>query len=579
MKSTLLTVAISAITIGKLNPRKEFDETELKELSETIREQGIIQPLLLRYTDKADKYELVCGNRRLLAASAIGLKEVPAKVQEMTDDEAVEAMIVENLQRANINDIEEASAFLRLIKTKGKKMEDIAITVGKTPKYVASRLKLTDLLPEFQTAIRDRFMDVDLGLKIAVLSQETQKALWKSERCKAGEEIDITTWTIGKYQQKLSSAPFDLKDKELNKTMGACVGCPNNTASNTLLFPEMEGVGMCLLSKCFSGKVQESYNRELKKAIEDPAVILVAEVYEENAVTKALKAKGHDVLIRGYGYGEKQTYSKVEAPEVMTRTDWEEENETEIAEEWSKQETEKYWNEEQANAKKELDAYNKSIATGNYNKAFIVDGDKKGTYVYITLKKASNKTSKDAKGKKPSEEKVNVQAEIKRMSDNEKRKKELDGEKMQPLYYEALRKGNDFLTNKPMKKEEIIAGVIIAAENLSHSYKSKFLREIKAPNNDYRSNSIYKSLAKRTETQVQQCLNLVNRYLIIDKCQPGNGTSADNSNKGAVLVDIVTIYKPKESDKIYKDQMAERKKRGERLAVRIEQLKNANKKK
>jgi ParB family transcriptional regulator, chromosome partitioning protein len=137
---------LSEIVPTPLQPRTEFRGEGLAELVESIRERGIIQPLIVRRN--GDKLELIAGERRWRAAIEVGLEEVPVIVREASDQEVLELALIENLQREDLNPIEEATAFSRLAREFGLKQEEIAKKVGKSRAAVANSMRLLDLETE-----------------------------------------------------------------------------------------------------------------------------------------------------------------------------------------------------------------------------------------------------------------------------------------------------------------------------------------------------------------------------------------------------------------------------------------------
>src|SRR5688572_12974605 len=124
-------------------PRKAFDADKLKELAESIRAQGLIQPILVRKDGRY--FRLIAGERRWRAAQLAGLKEIPALVREATDAEAFELALVENLQREDLNPIEEAQGYRRLTEDRGLSQEQVAQRVGKDRSTIANALRLLTL--------------------------------------------------------------------------------------------------------------------------------------------------------------------------------------------------------------------------------------------------------------------------------------------------------------------------------------------------------------------------------------------------------------------------------------------------
>jgi ParB family transcriptional regulator, chromosome partitioning protein len=158
------------ISASPLQPRKEFEHDALQELIDSIREHGIIQPLIVRLVE--GRHELIAGERRLRAAQELGLPEVPAIIRSANDLEVLELSLIENLQRADLNPIEEAQAYARLAGEFSMRQEDIARKVGRSRAAVANSMRLLDLHPQVQTWVTQDLLSVGhakvlLGLKSA----------------------------------------------------------------------------------------------------------------------------------------------------------------------------------------------------------------------------------------------------------------------------------------------------------------------------------------------------------------------------------------------------------------------------
>jgi ParB family chromosome partitioning protein len=141
-------VPLTELVASPLQPRKEFQAEQLQELMNSIREHGIIQPLIVRSVN--GKLELIAGERRFRASKELGLAEIPVIVREASDQEVLEMALIENLQREDLNPIEEARAYVRLAKDFGLRQEDIAQRVGRKRATVANSMRLLDLPDEVQ---------------------------------------------------------------------------------------------------------------------------------------------------------------------------------------------------------------------------------------------------------------------------------------------------------------------------------------------------------------------------------------------------------------------------------------------
>ena len=147
--------SISELIRNKYQPRKKFEETSLNELSESIKSRGIIQPIIVRNSDGDSKYEIIAGERRWLAAQKAGLHEVPIVVIDADDKKALEFGIVENVQRHDLNAIEEAEGYKRLIDEFYYDQEQVAKFIGKSRSHITNSLRLLSLPSEVIEFIKD----------------------------------------------------------------------------------------------------------------------------------------------------------------------------------------------------------------------------------------------------------------------------------------------------------------------------------------------------------------------------------------------------------------------------------------
>jgi len=168
-------VALDRIRPCAFQPRKHFSEEALRELADSIRERGIVQPLIVRPAGQS--FELIAGERRWRAAQMLGLAEAPVIVREADDRAALELALIENLQRENLNPIEEAQGYARLIEQFQLTQEVAAAKVGKSRVVVANSLRLLKLDPEVQTHVRDGRLSVGHAKVILGLTNPAQQKL------------------------------------------------------------------------------------------------------------------------------------------------------------------------------------------------------------------------------------------------------------------------------------------------------------------------------------------------------------------------------------------------------------------
>ena len=192
-------VPLSAITASPMQPRKHFREEQLTELMESIREHGIIQPLTVRRVNGT--LELIAGERRFRASEKLGLKEVPVIEREATDREVLEMALIENLQREDLNPIEEAEAYSRLAKEFNLRQEDIAQRVGKNRATIANAMRLLDLAPEVKSLLSQGRITAGHAKAILGLRDAALQALIADKVVRQGLTVRATEKLIHAEQQ------------------------------------------------------------------------------------------------------------------------------------------------------------------------------------------------------------------------------------------------------------------------------------------------------------------------------------------------------------------------------------------
>ena len=206
MQEQLKALPISEIYPNPFQPRIEFSDEELAELSQSIAENGLIQPIIVRKSDIIG-YELIAGERRLRACKRLGMTEIPAVVKEVSDQESRKQAIIENLQRSNLNPIEEAKAYRSLINELAYSHEELAKAMGKSRPYISNALRLLQLPKEIQTSIENG--KLSQGHARALLSVEgTQKQLT------IYHQVLTEKWSVRTLEKRLQELPKKQKSKK-----------------------------------------------------------------------------------------------------------------------------------------------------------------------------------------------------------------------------------------------------------------------------------------------------------------------------------------------------------------------------
>ena len=262
-------VSLALLSESKTNPRRTFEEVSLKELASSIRTQGVLSPLLVRPLTK-NGFEIIAGARRYRAAQMAEVPTVPVRIVHLSDAAALEAQLVENLVRSEIHPMEEAQGFRALLDLEDPKysIEQIAAKVGKSPVFVASRLKLSDLVPSAVDAFYADEIGVGHALLLAKLPADQQEAALSAcfkEVYNGGSKParillpvrNLQFWIDSNILLVLKDAPFNKRDAQLVPAAGSCADCPKRTGHNKLLFGDDLGRqgDRCIDSNCYAAKV------------------------------------------------------------------------------------------------------------------------------------------------------------------------------------------------------------------------------------------------------------------------------------------------------------------------------------
>jgi len=201
--SGLQEIAVSAIQPNRYQPRDQFDEETLGALADSIREVGVLQPVLVR--PEGDGYELIAGERRWRAARRVGLQTIPALVRETDDSSALEQALVENLQREELNPLEEAGAYQQLIEDFGLTHEQIATRSGRSRAAVSNTLRLLALPPAIQRMVRER--QLQMGHARALLGTPDRAFQEQLARRIAKEDLSVRAVEEAVREHNDASAP------------------------------------------------------------------------------------------------------------------------------------------------------------------------------------------------------------------------------------------------------------------------------------------------------------------------------------------------------------------------------------
>ncbi len=201
-KEAIVNVKISELRSNPYQPRQVFDEEALKELAASIKEHGVFQPIIIKKSIKG--YEIIAGERRVKASQMAGLEEIPAIVRDFTDEEMMEIALLENLQRENLNPMEESRAYKKLLETLQITQEELAKKLGKSRSYITNMLGLQTLPENIQTMISNKQMTMGHARVLSKLENVSQQEELAEKIIADGmsvRELENLTQSSEKYER------------------------------------------------------------------------------------------------------------------------------------------------------------------------------------------------------------------------------------------------------------------------------------------------------------------------------------------------------------------------------------------
>lgn len=271
-KSSVL--QIQNLPLGKIKPdpeqpRKTFNKDALQQLSESIENHGVLQPITVRQLN--GHYVIVMGERRYRASKLAGKKTIPCIVRTYVNNDVLEVQIIENLQRQDVEPTEEAEAIAYLSEKYAP--TEIAKRLGRTDNFIRQRLKLAGLIEGFKHFVRNGEMTISLGVGVALFAPEEQQMMLET----MGEDFSAhqINRMIKDQTYDLEKASFDVTDKKLVPKVGSCIECPFNAANQGNLFGE--GKMVCTKSACFETKKNKSFLYLIKKSKKEN-ILLIPEI-------------------------------------------------------------------------------------------------------------------------------------------------------------------------------------------------------------------------------------------------------------------------------------------------------------
>lgn len=295
------------------NHRKTFNDASLRELAESIREVGVLQAIAVR-PRTAGGYEIIYGERRYRASLLAGAKTIKATIYNITDDEAEDMSLSENLQREEVRPTEEARAFKRLLEKGRYDMYSLVSRFGRSEKYIYTRLKLNELYQPIGELLDNETITISVAEEISTYEPNIQKDVYE-KHLKENSRDNWAGYTLKLFKKYFEEYyTTDLEQYKFDKT--ECKTCVHN-AANYNLFAEHNGCGHCTNRKCLDTKNAAFVAKETEKLLKsDPKLVIARPYYggmNETALQK-LDKKGHEIKELNYTVSAQSFPKAPEAP-------------------------------------------------------------------------------------------------------------------------------------------------------------------------------------------------------------------------------------------------------------------------
>ena len=305
---------IATVHPSRDNHRKTFNDASLQELAESIREVGVLQAIAVRPRTEGG-YEIIYGERRYRASLLAGAKTIKATIyNNVTDDEAEDMSLSENLQREQVRPTEEAKAFKRLLEKGRYDMYSLTARFGRNEKYIYTRLKLNELYAPIGELLDNETITISVAEEISTYEANIQKDVYENH-LKSDNKDDWSGYTLNlfkKYFEKYYTT--DLEQYKFDKT--ECKACVHN-AANYNLFAEHNGCGHCTNRKCLETKNAAHVAKETEKLLKSDPKLVVARPYygsRNDMALQKLDKKGHEIKELDYNVSAREFPKAPEAP-------------------------------------------------------------------------------------------------------------------------------------------------------------------------------------------------------------------------------------------------------------------------
>ncbi len=560
IEGTFLNVPLSKIDISPLNYRQSYDEKALNDFAQSLKSYGVISPVTLRKMPNG-RFELVVGERRYRAAKIAALKSIPAVVKMLTDEQVIEIMLLENLQRENPHPLHEAQAIARMQKN-GLSIDEISARLGKSKSFVYARLKWSELILPIQKMFLANVVPVKDVMSLSLLESGTQQEFfdkycseWESETF----EFSKVRNAISYFKYDLIKACFDTKDKNLIEEAGACTRCPFNSATIKSLFPDLAQKAFCSHKVCYESKCLKHLENELRKALNEhqpDSLLLTNNISQESQMLLDSLPEINALVQLNY-----YDVHKIYAPETPDKEDYQDYETEELDEQDYNRALQKY--------ETDKEEYLLEINSDNVYKGLTVFNDQVSITYYKTEKEKTTGaiTAKEVQ-QAIKEGTVTVDLltqEIARIEAREKRAKEIDAENVQKQIHKDFSElVNSEVYDPVLNAMDIIASRLIIFQCMDWYTSNEFCKKV-FPGLDLNNyEQLLESLAAMSDNDYCYLIRLV-------FCKKG-GATIPNSIDGNCLYKIAAEsgFDVQSIENVFKTKANERQERVDSKIAEVE---------
>ena len=519
------------------NHRKTFNDASLQELAESIREVGVLQAIAVR-PRTAGGYEIIYGERRYRASLLAGAKTIKATIyNNITDDEAEDMSLSENLQREEVRPTEEAKAFKRLLEKGRYDMYSLVSRFGRSEKYIYTRLKLNELYQPIGELLDNETITISVAEEISTYEPNIQKDVYE-KHLKENSRDNWAGYTLKLFKKYFEEYyTTDLEQYKFDKT--ECKSCVHN-AANYNLFAEHNGCGHCTNRKCLDTKNAAFVAKETEKLLKsDPKLVIARPYYggmNETALQK-LDKKGHEIKELNYTVSA-QSFPK--APEAPRQEQFSKPKEYEQAVQTFEQKNEEY--------ARKMEELNRKKEEGRI-KTYVKVGQTEPELCYVEINK-----------------KETAPVTVETLQERDKRFKQLSVEKIVADTKKVVRE-NDYPESPFTQYEDGMMYFIMLTKLQRKHYPLCGIKDQPIRLDEKQRMKIVAKLTDAQKTVIKR--DFINHFL----CEDAYG---DNS-ASKLLRDFANMHFPGQYGLAKATHEEEYQKRHERLDERIKEMKKAEK--